>query len=82
MLKFIKVRRPKSSFRDNVLGRKLMSVPVVLKRTHPKNEQNHSSTLRPQHLNLVDILRNVFTSKISSRFFLAAVWIVFYNLLV
>ena len=50
-----------------------LSVQVVLKSTHHKNEQNSSSTLGPLHLNPMDILRNVFTSKISSRLFLTAV---------
>ena len=31
---------------------------------HPKNEQNPSSTLGPRHLNHVDNLKNVFTSRI------------------
>ena len=40
---------------------------------HPKNEQNRSSTLGPRRLNPTEILRNVFTSRISSRFLLTAV---------
>ena len=32
-----------------------------------------------RHLNPMDILRNVFTSGISSRFLLTAVWVLFYN---
>ena len=38
-----------------------VSIPVVLKLTHPQNEQNRSSTLGPLHLNAMDILRSVFT---------------------
>ena len=38
-----------------------LSIPVVLKWTHPQNEQNRSSTLGPLHLNSMDILRSVFT---------------------
>ena len=53
---------------------------------HPKNEQNRSSTLGPtlgpRQLNPMDILRNVFTSGIFSRFLLTAVWISFYNSLI
>ena len=37
-----------------------LSVPAVLKWTHPKNEQNRSSSLGPRHLNHMDILRSVF----------------------
>ena len=50
-----------------------LSVPVVLKKTYPKNEQNRSSTLGLSHLNSMDILRHLFTSRISSRFFLTSV---------
>ena len=56
-----------------------LSVPVVLKLRHPQNEQNRSSTLGPLDLNHMDILRSVFTSRISSRFLLTAVWILFFN---
>ena len=56
-----------------------LSVPAVLKCTYPKNEQNRSSTLGPLNLSPMDILRNVFTSRISSRFLLTAVWILFFN---
>ena len=56
-----------------------LSVPAVLKWTHPKNEQYRGSALGPRHLNPMDILRNVFTSRISSRFLLTAVWILFFN---
>ena len=42
---------------------------------HPKNEQNPGSTLAPRHLNPMNILRNVFTSRICSRFLLTALWI-------
>ena len=59
-----------------------LSVPVVLKRTHPQNKQNRSSTLGPLHLNPMDILRSVFTSRISSRILLTAVWILFFNPLI
>ena len=31
------------------------------------------------NFNPIDILRNVFTSRLSSRFFLTAVWILFFN---
>ena len=37
------------------------------------NEQNRSSTLGPLDLNPMDILRNVFISRISSRFLLTTV---------
>ena len=47
---------------------------------HPKNEQNRSSTLVPWHSNPMDILRNVFTSRISPKFLLTAVGILFFNL--
>ena len=59
-----------------------LSVPAVLKWTHPKNEQYRSSTLGPRHLNPMDILRNVFTSRTFSRFLLTAVWILFFNSLI
>ena len=59
-----------------------LSVPAVLKCVHPKNEQNCRSTLGPLHLNPMDILRNVFISRISSRFLLTAVWILFFNRLI
>ena len=49
---------------------------------HPKNEQNRGSTLRPRHLNPMDVLRNVFTSRISRRFLLTSVWILFFNTLI
>ena len=49
---------------------------------HPKNEENCSSTLGPRHLNTMEILRNVFTSRISSRFLLTSVWILFFNPLI
>ena len=55
-----------------------LSVPVVLKLRHPENEQNRSSTLGPRHLNPMDISKNVFTLRISSRFLLTAVWILFF----
>ena len=42
--------------------------------------QCDSSTLGPLPLNPMDILRSVFTSRISSRFSLTAVWIIFFNL--
>ena len=58
-----------------------LSIPVVLKWRHPQNEQNRSSTLGPLHLNPMDILRSNFTrgftSRISSRFLVTAVWILF-----
>ena len=54
-----------------------LSVPAVLKWTHPKNEQNCSSTSEPRHLNPMDILRNVFTSRIFSRLLLTVVWVLF-----
>ena len=47
-----------------------------------KNEQNLSSTLGPWHLNPMDILMNVFTSRLSSRFLLTAVWILVFNPLI
>ena len=47
-----------------------------------KNEQNRSATLGPRNLNRLDILRDVFTSRISSGFLLTAVWILFFNLLI
>ena len=47
-----------------------------------KNEQNLSSTLGPWHLNPMDILMNVFTSRLSSRFVLIAVWILVFNPLI
>ena len=50
-----------------------------MKSMHPKNVQNLSSSLGPLHLNPMDILRNVFTSRISSRFLLTVVWILFFN---
>ena len=46
---------------------------------HPKNEQNRGPTLGPRHLNPMDNLRNAFTTRISSRFLLTAVWIIFFN---
>ena len=57
----------------------LLSVPVVLTGTHPKIEQDLNSTLGHWHLNPMDILRNVFTSRISSTFLLTAVRILFIN---
>ena len=59
-----------------------LSVPVVLKRTHPKNEQNRSFTLGLRHLNPMDILRNAFTLRISSGFLLTFVSILFFNPLI
>ena len=56
-----------------------LSVPVVLKLMHPQNEQNRSSTSGPLHFNPMDILKNVFTSRIPSRFLLTAVWILLFN---
>ena len=47
-----------------------------------KNEQSRTSTLGSRHINPMDILNNVFTSRISSRFLLTAVWILFVNHLV
>ena len=47
-----------------------------------KNEQNRMSTSGPLHLNPMDILRNVFTSRISSRFVLTVVWILIFNPLI
>ena len=58
-----------------------LSVPVVLKRRHPQNEQNRSYTLGRLDLNPMDILKNVFTSRISSRFLLTDVWILFFLIL-
>ena len=45
-----------------------------------KNEHNRSSTLGPRNLNHMDILRDVFISRIFSRFLQTAVWILFFNL--
>ena len=42
-----------------------LSAPGVLKRTHPKIEQIRSSTLGPLHSNPMDMLKSVFTSRIS-----------------
>ena len=47
-----------------------------------KNEQNRSSSLGPRKLNHMDILMDVFTSGVFSRFLLIAVWILFFNLLI
>ena len=52
------------------------------KRRHPQNEQNRSYTLGPLDLNPMDILRSVFTSRISSKFLLTAVWILLFNPLI
>ena len=46
---------------------------------HPKNVQNRSSTLGRLHLNPMHILRNVFTSRISSRSILTAVSNLFFS---
>ena len=46
-----------------------LSVPRVLKWTHPKNEQNLSSTLGHQHLNPVDILQNVVRQEFLQDFY-------------
>ena len=46
-----------------------------------ENKQNCSSTLGPQHLDPMDILSNVFTSRTSSRFLLIAV-LIFLNFLI
>ena len=45
------------------------------------NEQNRGSNLGPLNLNPMDIL-SVFTSTISSKFLLTAVWILFFNPLI
>ena len=55
-----------------------LSVPGVLKLMHPKNEQNCSSSLGPRHLNPMKISKNVYKSKISSRFLLTTLRIVFF----
>ena len=47
-----------------------------------KNELSRSSTFGPWHLNPMDILRNVCTSRISSRSLLTAVWILFLDPLI
>ena len=47
-----------------------------------KNEQSRTSTLGSRHLNPMDILKNVFTSRMSSRFLLTSVWIKFVNHLI
>ena len=47
-----------------------LSVPAVLKRTHPKNGQNRSSTLGPRYLNPMDILKNVLPQEFLQGFFL------------
>ena len=44
-----------------------------------KDEQKRSSAVGPRHLNPMHILRNVFTSRITSRFLLTAVWILLLN---
>ena len=49
---------------------------------HLKTKQNRNSTLRPQHLNPMDILKNVFESRVSSRYLLTTVWISFFNRLI
>ena len=43
-------------------------VPGVLKRTHPKAELNRSSAVGPRNINPVDILKNLFISRVSSTF--------------
>ena len=44
-----------------------------------ENEQNRTSSLGPRKLNHMDILRDVFTSRISSSFLLIAVGTLFIN---
>ena len=53
----------------------LLTVPVVLKSTHPKKKQNRRLTSGPWNLDPMGILRNAFISRISSKFILTAVWI-------
>ena len=57
-------------------------IPAALKWTDPKNEQNRSSSLGPWHLNLMDNLKNVFTSRIFSRFHVTAVRTIFLDPLI
>ena len=57
-------------------------VPGVLKRKHHKTEQNRSSTSGPRYLNPMDILKNVFTSRVSSRCLLTTVCILYFNSLI
>ena len=57
-------------------------IPTALKWTDPKNVQNRSSSLGPWHLNLMDNLKNVFTSRIFSRFDVTAVRTIFLDPLI
>ena len=50
-----------------------LTVPVVLKSTHPKKKQNRRFTLGPWNLDPMDILRNALSQEFLQS--LTAVWI-------